>query len=40
MEYTEFSNNGQPIVGMMKMPEQMPAHVPSVLDAVFPGAGL
>ena len=29
MEYTEFSNNGQPIVGMMKMPEQMPAHVPS-----------
>jgi predicted enzyme related to lactoylglutathione lyase len=29
MEYTEFSNNGQPIVGMMRMPEQMPAHVPS-----------
>jgi len=29
MEYTEFSNNGQPIVGMMKMPAQMPAEVPS-----------
>lgn len=29
MDYTEFSNNGQPIVGMMKMPAQMPAHVPS-----------
>ena len=29
MEYTEFSNNGQPIVGMMMMPEQMPAQVPS-----------
>jgi uncharacterized protein len=29
MEYTEFSNQGQPAVGMMKMPEQMPAQVPS-----------
>jgi predicted enzyme related to lactoylglutathione lyase len=29
MEYTEFSNQGQPGVGMMRMPEQVPAHVPS-----------
>jgi predicted enzyme related to lactoylglutathione lyase len=29
MEYTEFSNQGQPGVGMMAMPAQMPAHVPS-----------
>ena len=29
MPYTEFSNEGQPGMGMMKMPEQMPAHVPS-----------
>jgi uncharacterized protein len=29
MEYTEFSNLGQPGVGMMAMPPHMPAHVPS-----------
>ncbi len=29
MEYTEFSNQGQTGVGMMPMPEQMPAGVPS-----------
>ncbi len=29
VEYTEFSNNGQPGVGMLPMPEQMPANVPS-----------
>ena len=29
MEYTEFSVNGQPSVGMMAMPENMPPHVPS-----------
>jgi hypothetical protein len=29
MEYTEFSNNGQPGAGMMRMPAEMPAHVPS-----------
>jgi predicted enzyme related to lactoylglutathione lyase len=29
MEYTEFSNHGQPGVGMMPMPAQVPAGVPS-----------
>ena len=29
MEYTEFSNQGRPGVGMMPMPAQMPAGVPS-----------
>ena len=29
MEYTEFSVNGQPAVGMMGMPPGMPPHVPS-----------
>lgn len=29
MDYTEFSVNGQPGVGMMAMPEGMPAQVPS-----------
>jgi predicted enzyme related to lactoylglutathione lyase len=29
MEYTEFSVNGQPSVGMMAMPENMPPQVPS-----------
>lgn len=29
MEYTEFSVNGQPSIGMMPKPEQMPAHIPS-----------
>jgi predicted enzyme related to lactoylglutathione lyase len=29
MEYTEFSVNGQPSIGMMPMNEHMPAHVPS-----------
>jgi uncharacterized protein len=28
MEYTEFSNQGKPGVGMMQMPPQVPAHVP------------
>jgi uncharacterized protein len=28
MEYTEFSNNGRPGVGMMQMPAEVPAHVP------------
>jgi uncharacterized protein len=29
MEYTEMSNQGQPGVGMMPKPPQMPAHIPS-----------
>jgi predicted enzyme related to lactoylglutathione lyase len=29
MEYTEFHNQGKPGVGMMGMPPDMPAHVPS-----------
>ena len=29
MEYTEFSNPGQPAVGMMPMPAEMPAGMPS-----------
>jgi predicted enzyme related to lactoylglutathione lyase len=29
MPYTEFSNNGQPGMGMMKMPEHMPPELPS-----------
>jgi uncharacterized protein len=29
MEYTEFSNMGQPGIGMMKMPEHIPAMVPA-----------
>ena len=29
MDYTEFSNQGQPIIGMMSMPAQMPPQVPS-----------
>ena len=29
MEYTEFSNQGKPGVGMMEMPKQMPPQVPS-----------
>ena len=29
MEYTEFSVNGQPSVGMMGMPENMPPNLPS-----------
>ncbi len=28
MEYTEFSVNGQPSIGMMPKPAQMPAHIP------------
>ena len=37
MQYTEFSSKGQPGVGMLPMPAQIPAGVPSVLDAVLPG---
>lgn len=29
MEYTEFSVNGQPSIGMMPKPTHMPAHIPS-----------
>ncbi len=29
MQYTEFNNQGQPGVGMLAMPAEMPAHVPS-----------
>jgi predicted enzyme related to lactoylglutathione lyase len=29
MEYTEFSVNGQPSIGMMPKPPHMPAHIPS-----------
>ena len=29
MEYTEMSNQGQPGIGMMPKPPQMPAHIPS-----------
>jgi predicted enzyme related to lactoylglutathione lyase len=29
MPYTEFSNNGQPGMGMLKMPDHMPEQVPS-----------
>ena len=28
MEYTEFSNQGEPSIGMMQMPAEMPAGVP------------
>jgi hypothetical protein len=29
MEYTEFSVDGRPSIGMMKKPADMPAHIPS-----------
>src|SRR5207302_7963752 len=29
MEYTEFSVNGTPGIGMMAKPKEMPAHIPS-----------
>ena len=29
MEYTEFSVNGQPSIGMMPKPAELPAHIPS-----------
>ena len=29
MEYTEFSVDGQPSIGMMPKPKDMPAHIPS-----------
>ena len=40
MEYTEFSVNGQPSVGMMKMPENMPPQVPSYWMPYFQVTGL
>ena len=40
MAYTEFSVQDQPSIGMMAMPAQMPASVPSVLDALLPGGRL
>jgi predicted enzyme related to lactoylglutathione lyase len=39
MEYTEMSNNGQPAVGMMAKPPQMPAHIPSYWMPYFQVAG-
>ena len=35
MEYTEFSNQGRPGVGMMAMPPTVPAHVPSYWMSYF-----
>ncbi len=35
MEYTEFSNQGKPGVGMMAMPEMVPAHVPAYWMTYF-----
>ena len=40
MDYTEFSVNGQPSVGMMAMPEEMPPHVPSYWMPYFQAADL
>lgn len=40
MEYTEFSVAGQPSIGMMGMPEGMPAHVPSYWMPYFQVADL
>jgi len=40
MDYTEFSVNGQPSVGMMAMPKEMPAHVPSYWMPYFQVADL
>jgi predicted enzyme related to lactoylglutathione lyase len=40
MDYTEFSVNGQPGVGMMAMPESMPAQVPSYWMPYFQVADL
>ena len=40
MEYTEFSVNGQPSVGMMAMPKEMPPHVPSYWMPYFQAADL
>jgi predicted enzyme related to lactoylglutathione lyase len=40
MEYTEFSVNGQPGVGMMAMPENMPPQVPSYWMPYFQVADL
>ena len=40
MEYTEFSVNGQPSVGMMAMPKEMPPHVPSYWMPYFHAADL
>jgi uncharacterized protein len=40
MDYTEFSVGGQPGVGMMAMPENMPSHVPSYWMPYFQVADL
>jgi uncharacterized protein len=40
MEYTEFSVNGQPGVGMMAMPKDMPPQVPSYWMPYFQAADL
>ena len=40
MEYTEFSVNGQPSVGMMGMPANMPPHVPSYWMPYFQATDL
>jgi len=39
MEYTEFSVDGTPSIGMMKKPEHMPAHIPSYWMPYFQVAG-
>ena len=40
MEYTEFSVNGQPSIGMMAKPADMPAHIPSYWMPYFQIASL
>jgi predicted enzyme related to lactoylglutathione lyase len=40
MEYTEFSVNGQPSIGMMPMPPQVPAEVPSYWMPYFQTANV
>ena len=39
-EYPEFSVGGQPIGGIMEMPKEMPAHVPSYWMPYFQIASL
>jgi predicted enzyme related to lactoylglutathione lyase len=40
MEYTEFSVNGTPSIGMMPKPNEMPAHIPSYWMPYFQVANL
>jgi len=40
MEYTEFSINGVPSIGMMAKPKEMPAHIPSYWMPYFQVSGV